>query len=118
MNALPCVAANKISTPHHGPIVTHTLASEGPLAFVRLGVDWMERKAGKIGTTLYHRHRSRQNPFAWVRIIIEKLYLKKDVPVVNKMELVRVTKENLGEWARKLKEWGYEDVPEKFIKMK
>ncbi len=52
-----------------------------------------------------------------VEKIIDKIYLKKDVPVNNPMELVRVTKENLGEWARQLKEWGFSDVPEKYLNM-
>lgn len=51
-----------------------------------------------------------------VEKIIDKIYLKKEVPVVNKMELVRVTKENLNEWAKQLKEWGFTDVPERFLK--
>jgi len=39
------------------------------------------------------------------------------VPVINKMELVRVSKETLGQWARQLKEWGYEDVPAEYLGM-
>ena len=53
-----------------------------------------------------------------VEKIIDKIYLKKDVPEMNAMELVRVDKANLGTWARQLKEWGFEDVPEKYLKMK
>jgi ribose transport system substrate-binding protein len=34
------------------------------------------------------------------------------------MELVRVTRQNLGEWARQLKEWGFTDVPQKYLDMK
>jgi len=34
---------------------------------------------------------------------VDKVVLKKDVPVVNRMDLVRVSKENLGAWARQLK---------------
>ncbi len=33
------------------------------------------------------------------------------------MQLVRVTRENLGEWARQLKAWGFTDVQEKYLKM-
>ncbi|OHB48960.1 MAG: hypothetical protein A2Y10_04560 [Planctomycetes bacterium GWF2_41_51] len=51
-----------------------------------------------------------------VEKIIDKIYLNKEVPVVNKMELVRVTKENLNDWAKQLKEWGFTDVPERFLK--
>jgi hypothetical protein len=41
--------------------------------------------------------------------------LKKDVPQINQMELVKVSKENLGTWARQLKEWGFTDVPESYL---
>jgi ribose transport system substrate-binding protein len=50
-----------------------------------------------------------------VEKIIDKIYLKKDVPVINKMELVRVSRENLGQWARQLKEWGFTDVPAEYL---
>lgn len=53
-----------------------------------------------------------------VEKIVDKLYLKKEVPEINRMDLVRVTKENLGDWARQLKAWGFSDVPEKYLKMK
>ena len=38
--------------------------------------------------------------------IVDKVHYKKDVPTIMPMELVRVTKENLGEWARQLKAVG------------
>ncbi|MBI4551057.1 MAG: substrate-binding domain-containing protein [Candidatus Latescibacteria bacterium] len=50
-----------------------------------------------------------------VEKIIDKVYLKKDVPVINPMELVRVSKENLGTWARQLKDWGFSDVPDEYL---
>ncbi len=53
-----------------------------------------------------------------VEKIVAKVLLKEDVPHVNTMELVRVTKDNLGEWARQLKEWGFTDVPEQYLQMK
>ena len=53
-----------------------------------------------------------------VNKIIDKIHLKKEVPEINPMELIRVEKKNLGEWARQLKEWGFTDVPEKYLKMK
>jgi hypothetical protein len=31
------------------------------------------------------------------------------------MELMRVTRENLGEWARQLQAWGFTDVPASYI---
>lgn len=50
-----------------------------------------------------------------VRTIYDKVVLKKDVPAMNEMELVKVTKENLNVWAKQLKDWGF-DVPEKYLK--
>jgi ribose transport system substrate-binding protein len=63
-----------------------------------------------------------QSVYLWgdvgVRTIVDKIYFKKDVPAVIPMELVKVTKENLGDWARQLKTWGFTDVPEKYLTMK
>ena len=62
-----------------------------------------------------------QSVYQWgyvgVNTIIDKVQLKKDVPVIIPMDLVRVTKENLGEWARQLKSWGFTDVPDAYLKM-
>jgi ribose transport system substrate-binding protein len=52
-----------------------------------------------------------------VETIVDKVHLKKDVPQIIPMELVRVTKENLGTWARQLKDWGFTDVPDSYLKM-
>ena len=52
-----------------------------------------------------------------VEKVIDKIYLKKDVPVITRMELVRVSKENLGTWARQLKAWGFSDIPEEYLKL-
>ena len=52
-----------------------------------------------------------------VSTIVDKLVLNKPVPERIPMELVRVSKDNLGEWARQLKAWGFSDVPEKYLKM-
>jgi ribose transport system substrate-binding protein len=52
-----------------------------------------------------------------VEKIIDKVYLKKDVPTINKMELVPVTKGTLGKWARQLKEWGFTDVADEYLKL-
>jgi ribose transport system substrate-binding protein len=49
-----------------------------------------------------------------VGIIVDKLFRGKDVKPVNKMELVRVSKDNLKDWARQLKEWKFEVDP-KFL---
>lgn len=51
-----------------------------------------------------------------VERIVDKVLLKKDVPVVNQMELVRVSKDNLGAWAKQLKDWGFADVPERYLR--
>ena len=63
-----------------------------------------------------------QSVYLWgdvgVRTIIDKIYLKKDVPQIIPMELVKVTKTNLGEWARQLKAWGFTDVPDAYLSMK
>jgi ribose transport system substrate-binding protein len=50
-----------------------------------------------------------------VKTIFDHVYLKKQVPRHVQMELVRVSKDNLGTWARKLKEWGFSDVDPKFL---
>jgi ribose transport system substrate-binding protein len=52
-----------------------------------------------------------------VQRIFDKVHLKQDVPQVIPMELVRVTKDNLGTWARQLKDWGFTDVPDAYLKM-
>jgi ribose transport system substrate-binding protein len=52
-----------------------------------------------------------------VEKIVDKLVLKKDVPTIIPMELVRVSKDNLGTWSRQLKEWGFTDVPEEYLKL-
>jgi ribose transport system substrate-binding protein len=52
-----------------------------------------------------------------VTTIIDKLHFKKEVPPVIPMELVKVTKANLGEWARQLQAWGFTDVPEAYLKL-
>lgn len=52
-----------------------------------------------------------------VERIVEKLCLNKDVPAINEMELVPVTKDNLGAWARQLKAWGFTDVQEEYLKL-
>lgn len=39
-------------------------------------------------------------------IIVKKIIDKQDVPVMNKMELIKVTKDSLKDWAKQLKEWG------------
>ena len=52
-----------------------------------------------------------------VKRIFDKVQLKQDVPAVIPMELVRVTKDNLGTWARQLRDWGFTDVQESYLKL-
>ncbi len=51
-----------------------------------------------------------------VRLIVEKIHLKQDVPVINPLELVHVSQNNLGEWAKMLQGWGFTDVPERYLR--
>jgi ribose transport system substrate-binding protein len=52
-----------------------------------------------------------------VELIVDKLHLNKKVPVRNRMELVRVTKKNLGAWARQLRDWGFTGIPDEYLKL-
>ncbi|MDF2776373.1 MAG: Periplasmic binding protein domain protein, partial [Geminicoccaceae bacterium] len=61
-----------------------------------------------------------QSVYLWgdvsVRTIFEKIHENKSpANPVMPMELVRVSKENLGDWARQLKSWGFTDVDPKFL---
>jgi ribose transport system substrate-binding protein len=61
-----------------------------------------------------------QSVYLWgdvgVRTIFDKVHDNKSPanPIIP-MELVRVSKENLGDWARQLKEWGFTDVDPKYL---
>ncbi len=50
-----------------------------------------------------------------VQRIFDKVRLQQDVPEIIPMELTRVTKENLGAWARQLRDWGFSDVPPRYL---
>jgi len=52
-----------------------------------------------------------------VATIVDKAVRGEDVAEMQEMELVRVTRDNLGEWARQLKDWGFEDVDPKYLEM-
>jgi ribose transport system substrate-binding protein len=54
--------------------------------------------------------------YVGVKTIYDKVHDNKDVPQVIPMELVRVSKENLGAWARQLRDWGFTDVNEEYLK--
>ena len=53
-----------------------------------------------------------------MQIIVDKLINKKDVPVMNDMKLVRVSKDNLGQWAQTLQSWGATGIDPKYLAMK
>lgn len=61
-----------------------------------------------------------QPVFNWgyesVKMIVEKVVEKKEVSGVHKMELVPVTKNNLNDWGKQLKDWGFTDVDPKYLK--
>jgi ribose transport system substrate-binding protein len=63
-----------------------------------------------------------QSAYLWGNVgvtkIIDKVFYKKDVPEVVSMDPVRVTSETLGAWARQLRQWGFADVPEEYLKLK
>lgn len=63
-----------------------------------------------------------QQPYLWGNVgvtkIVDKLVHKKDVPPIVPMDPVRVTPETLGSWARQLRQWGFADVPEEYLKLK
>ena len=60
-----------------------------------------------------------QPTYSWgyvsVKTIFDHVYLKKEVPAHVMMELVRVSRDNLGTWARQLKAWGFSDVDPKYL---
>ncbi|HET9982039.1 MAG TPA: substrate-binding domain-containing protein, partial [Longimicrobiales bacterium] len=53
--------------------------------------------------------------YVGVKTIVDKLHFHRDVPQIIPMELVRVSKDNLGDWARQLKAWGFTDVPASYL---
>jgi ribose transport system substrate-binding protein len=61
-----------------------------------------------------------QSVYLWgdvgVRTIVDKIHNNKSpANPVMPMELVRVTKTNLGDWARQLKSWGFTDVAPEYL---
>jgi ribose transport system substrate-binding protein len=50
-----------------------------------------------------------------VKTILDHVYSKKAVPAHVNMELVRVSRDNLGTWARQLRDWGFTDVDPKYL---
>jgi ribose transport system substrate-binding protein len=63
-----------------------------------------------------------QSPYLWGNVgitkIVDKLIYKREVPALVPMDPVRVTLETLGSWSRQLRQWGFADVPEEYLKLK
>jgi ribose transport system substrate-binding protein len=61
-----------------------------------------------------------QPVYLWGRVgvetIVDKVLLGKAVPQRIKMDLVRVSRENLGSWSRQLKSWGFVGIPEEYLR--
>jgi ribose transport system substrate-binding protein len=51
-----------------------------------------------------------------VETIVDKVLLGKSVPSKLPMELVRVSRQNLGAWTRMLKRWGFTGLPDETLK--
>jgi ribose transport system substrate-binding protein len=63
-----------------------------------------------------------QSVYLWgdvgVRTIVDKIQNNKTpANPIMPMELVRVTKDNLGDWARQLKSWGFNDVAPQYLSL-
>ncbi|HWD40352.1 MAG TPA: substrate-binding domain-containing protein [Fimbriimonas sp.] len=62
-----------------------------------------------------------QPTFDWgyksVGFIVDKLVKGKNVDTINVMQLVRVSKDNLGDWAKQLKDWGMPGIDPKYLNM-
>jgi len=53
--------------------------------------------------------------YVGVQTIVDKVHFKAVVPQRIPMKVERVTKENLKPWAQQLKDWGFKDVPAKYL---
>jgi ribose transport system substrate-binding protein len=62
-----------------------------------------------------------QSTYLWgkvgVETIVDKVLLRKAVPARNSMQLVKVTRQNLGAWSRHLQEWGFTGIPSDYLKL-
>lgn len=60
-----------------------------------------------------------QSVYLWgaigVQTLVDRLRGGAAPPTIMPMALVRVSRENLGEWARQLKAWGFTDVPDAYL---
>jgi ribose transport system substrate-binding protein len=63
-----------------------------------------------------------QSSYLWGNVgvtkIIDKIFYKKDVPEIIPMDPARVSLDTLGSWSRQLRQWGFPDVPEEYLKLK
>ncbi len=50
-----------------------------------------------------------------ISTIVDKLHFKKDVSGTIPMKLVRVSRENLEEWAAQLRDWGFSKINEEYL---
>ncbi len=62
-----------------------------------------------------------QPTFTWgeitVQTVIDKIYLKKKVEKIIRLNTIPVTIKNLGGWSRQLRAWGYTEISEKYLIM-
>ncbi len=60
-----------------------------------------------------------QPTYRWGSVSVATIYAhvhdKQEVPAHVQMDLVKVSRENLGAWARQLRDWGFTDVDPKFL---
>ncbi|HEX8905437.1 MAG TPA: substrate-binding domain-containing protein [Longimicrobiaceae bacterium] len=53
--------------------------------------------------------------YVGVKTIVDKIHNHKDPPQIIPMQTVRVSKDNLGQWARQLRDWGFTDVDPQYL---
>lgn len=53
--------------------------------------------------------------YVGVKTIMDRVYRGEEGPEILPMELVRVTQDNLGDWARQLHDWGISGVPASYL---
>ncbi len=103
------------------PLFTRTLLDDSSLANVKIvAVDALPAELAYVDKGMAPVLLA-QPTYKWgyvsVGMIVDKVINGKDIPAVTKMDLVKVTKDNLGDWARQLKEWGFtfDSSEEKFL---
>jgi ribose transport system substrate-binding protein len=53
--------------------------------------------------------------YVGVKTIVDKIHNHKEIPQNIPMQTVRVSKDNLGQWARQLRDWGFTDVDPQYL---